>query len=507
MNIAIVIGVSKYLERENIAPQKDADRINQVLKATEKYENILYITEDTVAATIKGQIRSFLESYKNQEVEEVFYYFSGHGVFEDQEFYMLCSDYEKSKRNMTSLQNADVDNFIRVLEPKLTVKVIDACFSGYRYVKDDSFSLTGNIYPEKKFKNVIFMTSSHDYQTSWMMEEFSFFTEKFIQGALSVEIGKKVLYCDIQRFIADAFELVTTQRPFFVNQCTGTEVFADYTEAMQALKEEWYPEPIPEMLATGSSKEGQDNIQIETVVSDDKSVVEKIESFLAKQDTLFVEEAVIKTTLENIREAVSNYQIEQIVSAFYQIHFRWDSKLSDLTKNTELLDIANKEKWSQEYFIQLVMKPEIVQEPSYRFGRALFGRVFGSTREVKVQEPASLRTVHSLPYEVIWIEFQPINKLSLAPFCAIIALVHSETHVLTLLQRGMMIKDGWRHFAVDWDSVEWNRREFLWKDIIENSNMLWEWFLNETIQELRDYLVELVPRNSASVNAYRHRLN
>ena len=150
MNIAIVIGVSKYPGQEIIAPKKDADRINQLLRATKKYENdILYITENTVAATVKAQLRSFLQSYDKQEIEEVFYYFSGHGIFEDREFYMLCSDYDKSKRNTTSLQNSEIDSFIRVLEPKLTVKVIDACFSGYRYVKDESFASPDNILLRK----------------------------------------------------------------------------------------------------------------------------------------------------------------------------------------------------------------------------------------------------------------------------------------------------------------------------------------------------------------------
>ncbi|MEH1905513.1 MAG: caspase family protein, partial [Nostoc sp.] len=155
MNIAIVIGISNYFNysegQEIIAPQKDASRIDKLLKATQKYQNILYITENTTATSVKDQIRSFLQSYDKQEIEieEVFYYFSGHGILEDQEFYMLCSDYDKSKKNTTTLQNSEIDSFIRVLEPKLTVKIIDACFSGYRYLKDNSFGYGGNISSEK----------------------------------------------------------------------------------------------------------------------------------------------------------------------------------------------------------------------------------------------------------------------------------------------------------------------------------------------------------------------
>ena len=157
--------------------------------------------------------------------------------------------------------------------------------------------------------------------------------------------------------------------------------------------------------------------------------------------------------------------------------------------------MADVEEWSQEYLIEPQMKT--VRVPVSKLQRQLFGFLSEDTREV--EKPTSLRAVHSLPYEVVWIEFQPINKLSLAPFFAIIALVHSETHILTLLDRGMMIKDGWRHFTVDWDSLKWNRQKFLWQEIIENPTILWQMFLNETIQELREYLKEILCHNNETV--------
>lgn len=86
MNIAIIIGISKYSKysggHEIIAPQKDASRIKRLLEATDKYkaENILYISENTVAATVKNNIRSFLRSYETLRLVRKFYTATSKGL-------------------------------------------------------------------------------------------------------------------------------------------------------------------------------------------------------------------------------------------------------------------------------------------------------------------------------------------------------------------------------------------------------------------------------------------
>lgn len=503
MNIAIIVGISQYIEypKEHgiIAAQKDAYRIKQLIEATNKFDkNILYITENTSARDVKNEIRSFIQTYETPEteIEEIFYYFSGHGISHDQEFYMLCSDYEKRKLNITSISNSEIDVFIRQLTPKLTVKVIDACYSGYRYLKDDSFSPPDYTYSKNRLENVIVMASSHDNQKSQMMEDTSYFTEKFIEGALSTNIGGKVLYRDIQAFIADEFMSMATQRPFFTNQATGTEVFSEYTEKMQVLKEQFYPKEIRETEAENSLQQERDGIIGEEELLNDGFLLDKIDNILTEKDALFVEEAIIKETLEDIKENISNYlhdeqSNDKIVYSFYQINLNWNKTIREFSKSPDLLKMANIEKWQDEYLIRLETKTETERVPRSDLERQLFGHYFGATREVPIQKPYSLSTLHSLPYETVWIEFQPKNKLSLSPFFAIIALVHSETHTLTLFERGIMIKDGWRHFTVDWDSLSWNKQTFLWRDIINQPTLLWKNFIDDTIQYIRKYLITI----------------
>jgi len=486
MNIAIVIGISKYnAYQEIIASKEDAIRVKQLLDATGKYKEILFINENTESETVKDKIRSFIDFQKNdneQNIEEVFYYFSGHGKFEDQEFYMLCSDYEEQKLNMTSLPNSEIDDFLRIVSPKLTVKVIDACYSGYRYLKENNFINSNNNFYKNNFDHLIFMASSHDDQQSQMMMGQSYFTEKFVEGALSAKIDGKVLYRDIQAFIADEFRKMKTQNPLFTGQNTGTEIFASYTEDMKHLKEEWYSR------VEESSNQMQDNIESDISASDENDLVDKIENILEEKDSMFIEEDLIEETLNNMKDLILRYEInDHVVSRFYKIDSNWDKQLRHLDESDSLLKTADRETWSQQYLIEIETKT--IQEPSTI-------NLLGFPSYRTVEKPASLNTLHSLPYEVIWIEFHPIDKLSIEPFVGIIALIHSETHIMTLFHKGKMVKNGWRSFAVDWDSIKWSRQVFSWKDFIDSKTDFWNELLEEIIQAIKSYLVSILSKNS-----------
>ena len=66
MNVAIVIGVSKYLDANNSLPgcKNDAYAINQILKKTEKFNPILYINETETSAQTKELITNFISEQK-----------------------------------------------------------------------------------------------------------------------------------------------------------------------------------------------------------------------------------------------------------------------------------------------------------------------------------------------------------------------------------------------------------------------------------------------------------
>ena len=105
---------------------------------TDKCEDILYLTESTstTSKSVKSKLTNFVQKYTSEEIEEVIFYFTGHGSFEEDQFYYVLSDYEESKKRQTCLSNDELDNLLRSLSANLTIKIVDACQSGIRYVKD-----------------------------------------------------------------------------------------------------------------------------------------------------------------------------------------------------------------------------------------------------------------------------------------------------------------------------------------------------------------------------------
>jgi len=140
MNLAIVIGVEKYASKnldDLSACKNDARVIIDVLNHVKDIEELLYINESEAGYEVKRQISDFVEKYKNHTIDELFFYFSGHGERFDDNFFYILSDFDDKKRETTGLRNSELDIWIKTLSPKLCIKVIDSCFSGTKYIKSN----------------------------------------------------------------------------------------------------------------------------------------------------------------------------------------------------------------------------------------------------------------------------------------------------------------------------------------------------------------------------------
>ena len=158
---------------------------------------------------------------------EALFYFSGHGQSKDEEFYFALSDFEESRRNTTSLKNTELDVFLRALNPKLAVKIVDACNAGVQYIKDAAKSESGRFQKttsQGQFNNVYFMFSSLFDQASFCNSHVSDFTKAFLE-AIVAHGNAEVRYRDIIDQITDRFETKLDQRPFFITQADHTELF------------------------------------------------------------------------------------------------------------------------------------------------------------------------------------------------------------------------------------------------------------------------------------------
>lgn len=234
MKLAIVIGVSNYSSSANNLPgcKNDAEAVGEILKKTNNYDDILYINNNEKSAETKTQISNFVSKHKGDSIEELFYYYSGHGEFVNDEFYYVLSDFDTKKRNQTSLQNSEIDDLIRTLSPELVVKLIDACQSGTTYIKEGN--VLNKYFNDTKvgFKKCYFLNSSLNNQSSFQNDHISFFTLSFIK-ALKEHTTQDIRYKDIIDVISDDFIDNQDQTPFFVIQADYTEKFCTYSDALR----------------------------------------------------------------------------------------------------------------------------------------------------------------------------------------------------------------------------------------------------------------------------------
>jgi len=226
MNLGIIIAVSEYTTLGNNLPgcKIDGEIISKIIKSDQKFDDVLIITKNTESVSVKQELIQFVDTHKQDDINEVVFYFTGHGDFCDGEFYYLLSDYDKKRRKQTSLENSELDSLLKNLSPNTAVKIVDACHSGTPYIKDmetfDSY-LKGT---QGKFNKCYFMFSSQSDQHSYQDENLSFFTRSIAESIYKHE-SDSIRYKDIIDFVSDSFSDKHSQTPFFVVQADFTELF------------------------------------------------------------------------------------------------------------------------------------------------------------------------------------------------------------------------------------------------------------------------------------------
>jgi Caspase domain len=249
MNLAIIIGVSSYIDSKNNLPgcKNDAEAINSIIKKTEKFDNILFINDNPQSGKIKEQLTNFISENKGKNVEELFFYYTGHGEFQNEEFYYILSDFDAKKRNQTSLQNGEIDELFKTLNPELVVKVIDACQSGTTYIKESNVLSKYFTDTKKGFRKCYFLNSSLNSQSSYQDKNLSFFTSSIIKS-LKEHSTSEIRYKDIIDVISDEFSNNNDQTPFFVIQADLTEKFCSLSKELKEYLLSFNPKELPELV-------------------------------------------------------------------------------------------------------------------------------------------------------------------------------------------------------------------------------------------------------------------
>jgi hypothetical protein len=320
VRVGIILGISKYLYQSSLpACKADSDVMRTLLTKTEQYDKLLFINENKESHVVKSKISQFVKKLMGKKIEEFFFYYTGHGDYFENEFYYLLTDYKEAKRKQTSLENSEIDNMIRSLNPELTVKVIDACHAGITYVKDSQPLEDLLTKSKNRFKKCYFMFSSQLDQSSYQDESLSFFTRSFIRS-ITNHNSDLIRYKDIMDFISDEFYDKPEQTPFFIIQADFTEVFCSIN-----------PELQNSLLSGKTSSSLEENTKIDSRNRSNNLV----DNIIIDSDKYCGRDTAIDI-LEDLREQTESYTYNKEFRALYDVEYSFQKYFGDLP-NEEVL--------------------------------------------------------------------------------------------------------------------------------------------------------------------------
>lgn len=227
-NIALIVGVTDYLDPDLHLPacKKDIELVEKMLRMGGHF-NEIHVIPSSDAQALKAKLAETIQRFKHDDVRDLLFYFTGHGEYVGDGFNYLLRDYSKSRVSTTSLANSELDGMLKSLSPSLTVKVVDACYSGTTYIKDGS-SFADYMQSSNEFAKCYFLFSSQSDQRSYAGDTVSDFTSEFLKS-VAKSSADSIRYKDIIDSISDAFSEDSRQRPFFVSQADYTEIFGNYS--------------------------------------------------------------------------------------------------------------------------------------------------------------------------------------------------------------------------------------------------------------------------------------
>ncbi|MGC9995066.1 MAG: caspase family protein [Terriglobia bacterium] len=479
MNIAALIGISNYRVAEQLpACSKDVAEMRRLLFATGKYDDIFIHSTNTEAASLKDALRGFFRRHTGSDsIQEALVYFSGHGVYHNNDVLLCCSDFDLNRPASTSLSNTELDDLLRSVGPKVAVKILDACQSGSQYIKEAAPGFEKALR-ESQLASFICMASSRSDQSSYASAECSVFTSRLIDAALSKAEGL-VLYRDIQAALADSFVATPEQTPFFVVQGTGLESFAQVTPEMRALQ-------------TARSA-------TQAIVEPENTLAASISEQVQRMDTLYVPVEVAKQAIDEARTGLERAPLSHpLVSRFYEKHAVFDRKLATLPGAKELAKFASEQAWEKKYFVRIVQEPRAVRVAKDPW-RALRRSITWSPDEVEyvtrvVHEPSQLEPTETLPFEVAEVRFEPKAHPSLKSFVTYIGLAHSLTELVVLSASARLLEAGWTQRSIDVSQIKFQQQSHLWKDVVQDPEVIWREPLARAQEAIQGYLEGLIPR-------------
>lgn len=192
--------------------------MQNLLESSGEFSKILVSLNDS-SSTVLDKLIEFINSLEDKEIDQIFFYFSGHGYRDTKNFYFCFRDTDLELLQSTTITNDVIDNYLKKLNPKVAVKIVDACYSGENYIKEaDYSSLNKSLEKEYSFDEVYFLYSSRRSETSEATDQYSKFTELFFNAIQKHKQSDKITYKAVIDYIYDLSKKTLNHTPMFVIQ-------------------------------------------------------------------------------------------------------------------------------------------------------------------------------------------------------------------------------------------------------------------------------------------------
>lgn len=322
-SIAILLGISKYSDPKDNLPGcvQDLRAIQAIVEGEKRFDDVLVISGSVQGRELKNKLVKFIEKHNGKQIDEVFFYYTGHGAFDGTSFLFVASDYDQRRRNQTALENSELDNIIRNLSPRLYVKIVDACHSGVTYIKDKQAVDEYLKSSQASFKKVYFLFSSHSDQSSYQDSSLSHFTRSIAKAVMESGVEYRLRYKEIIDYASDYFDQSQSQKPYFVTQASFTEVVS--SASAETVKE------LKSLLGTKQedlAQEGPD------------SVVKLMMDRIRQNAELYCDEVEAMSALKVLQDVIATAVVPKTLNEVYEF------EVSERT-NLEVPEAAEIGRW------------------------------------------------------------------------------------------------------------------------------------------------------------------
>lgn len=461
MRKAILIGVSEYENCNNLPGcDKDVEAISELLNSSKEFNEVKVFSKNVLSDMFKSELSKMFEEWKGQNVEEVFFYFSGHGSFINNEFYYILSDFDESQKRQTSLQNLEIDRMIKSIKPKMVTKVIDACQSGVSYIKANT-NLAEKYYQKtaENFDKCYFLHSSMSNQYSYQDNILSDFTKSFLK-AISTSNKPFIRYKDIMDFISDEFENSTDQTPFFVTQATYTEQFLNI------------PTDLKKLIAkyTFEQESEPEAIKIEQAITYN-SFIDRIK----KEAEIYSTQEDASNLLYQIEKQITEFDLQSELNEIYNFKFSFEHNLRNLPKVNSIarwLENNPNDFFAKSDYEQVSYQEEEAQANPF----GIMSRMMRGNKIVTKyrSELRGFEQSIDTPFKFITLDLVPIYP-NLRQYTLLVTFVISKKDIKFF------------NAFTEYNDIDWNRRE-----IIKNFKWDSSIFLIKDIEAILEFISKIM---------------